>query len=208
MRSLRHGLALVLVLGTASACTAARQRDANGVPRFAALDDAPPSTVAQLDLDRFAGRWYVVRSNFAFWTKRERSDPSFVYQPIHEGGDEPGLGKLADRVEFHQRGRARKYVGVDLQDPTRAGHFQWRGDGALYGLVDQWYVVHVEPDHRWAIVYFSRSNWGTDAGLEIIARTPTLDPADVARAEAIIAADPFLRARSAGMYSPRHTTGS
>ncbi len=194
--------ALALVV----ACTVADVRDASSVKRIADLRDAPPSTLATLDIERFSGRWYVVRSNFPFWTKHDRSDPSFVYTPIRDPQAEPGLVKLADRVEFRQRGRARAYIGVDLQDPTRVGHFQWRGDGALYGVVNHWYVVHVEPDFRWAIVYFSKSNFGSSAGLEVIARGTTLAPADERRAYRIIAADPFLRARGGGMFAPRHST--
>jgi hypothetical protein len=198
-------LAISGALALAS-CTVANVRDASSVQRVADLRDVPPSAVATLDVERFSGRWYVVRSNFPFWTKHDRSDPSFVYTPIRDPHAQPGLVKLADKVEFRQRGRARLYVGVDLQDPTRAGHFQWRGDGGLYGVVNHWYVVHVEPDHRWAIVYFSRSNLGTSAGLEVIARQTTLAPEDERRAYAIIAADPFLRSRSAGMFRPRHRT--
>jgi hypothetical protein len=186
-------------------CTVRDARDARGVARIADLDDAPPSTLRELDVGRFSGRWYVVRSNFPFWTKKDRTDPSFLYLPIVDPQAQPGLVKLDDRVEFRQRGRARRYVGVDLQDPTRAGHFQWRGDGALYGLVNHWYVVHVAPDFDWAIVYFSESNFGSDAGLEVIARVPELQPEAEREAMAIIAADPFLAARSAGMYTPRHT---
>jgi len=195
-----RGFAPLVALGLATGCTAARVHSAEGVPRFAELADAPPSTLASIDIERFRGRWYVVRSNFEFWTKRDRSDPSFVYEPIPDAA----VVKLDDRVDFRQRGRARKYDGVDLQDPTRAGHFQWRGDGALYGVVNQWYVVHVEPDDRWAIIYFSKSNFGTGAGVEVIARAPTLDAEDDARARAIIAADPFLRPRAQGMFAPRH----
>ena len=85
------------------------------------------------------------------------------------------------------------------------GHFQWRGDGALYGVVNQWYVVHVEPDDRWAIIYFSKSNFGTGAGIEVIAREPRISADDERLALAIIGADPFLRARSDGLFAPPHS---
>lgn len=192
-------IALVAAIALLGGCTAARVKTDASVKRFAELTDTPPSTLRVIDLDRFVGRWYVVRSNFAFWTEKDRSDPSFVYARIPDRR----VVKLDDRVDFRQRGRARRYDGVDLQDPTRPGHFQWRGDGALYGVVNQWYVVHVDPDYRWAIIYFSKSNFGTGAGVEIIARTDTIDPQDRAAAEAIIAADPFLRPRASGMFTPK-----
>src|SRR5690606_18165489 len=54
---LRCAAALLVVL---AACSAANASSADRVPPFAELKDVPPSTVRELDLDRFVGRWYVV----------------------------------------------------------------------------------------------------------------------------------------------------
>jgi lipocalin len=183
-----------------AACSAAKATSADRVPKFATLDDAPPSTVEALDLDRFVGRWYVVVSNFEFWARRERSDPSFHYERIPD----PKVVKLADRVDYRQRGRQKDFVGVDLQDPSRAGHFHWQGDGLLYGVKNQWFVVKVDEEYRWAVIYFSKSSFGTGAGVEIISRTPTLAPADRVEALAFITADPFLSKRANGLFDPPH----
>lgn len=197
----RRAAALLVVL---AACSAANASSADRVPPFAELKDVPPSTVRELDLDRFVGRWYVVVSNFEFWTKRDRSDPSFRYERIAD----PNVVKLADRVDYRQRGKDKAFVGVDLQDPSRAGHFHWQGDGLLYGVKNQWFVAKVDDEYRWAVIYFSKSNFGTGAGLEIISRTPTLSPADRVEALAFITADPFLSGRAAGLFDPPHRARS
>lgn len=191
-----------LALALSCSCSAATATSPDRVTPFAELKDAPPSTLHSLDLDRFAGRWYVVVSNFDFWSRRARSDPSFSYTRL------PGSGvtKLADRVDYRQRGRPKTLVGVDLQDPSRAGHFHWQGDGWLYGVKNQWFVVAVDDEYRWAVIYFSKSTFGTSAGLEIIARRPHLSPAERIEALAIITADPFLRARAQMLFDPPHAS--
>ena len=185
--------ALLLVLFLASGC-ATIPKDAR-VPLTEDLKDVPPATLEILDAAAFAGTWYVVATNFAYWQTGDRTDVSFVYTPVPH--DEHVA--LDDQVLFKARGKDRRFWGFDLQDPTRLGHFQWRGHGALRSITNQWYVVALDPGGAWAVIYFSKSNVGTGQGLEIITRERAPSDAVVAAAVAAIRADADLLERAADM---------
>lgn len=187
-------IALVLLSGCATIPRGA------AVPAAATLADVPSATLSALDAETLAGTWYVVATNFAYWERAARTDVRFVYTPqAHDGPV-----ALGDVVLYRERGRERRFVGFDLQDPTRAGHFQWQGHGALRPVKNQWYVVHLDPEAGWGVIYFSGSNFGTGAGLEIITRSPTPGAEVVDAAVGVIRANPELAARGTEMLPVRH----
>jgi hypothetical protein len=96
---------------------------------------------------------------------------------------------------------------VDLQDPTLAGHFQWRGEGLLNLIVSHWYVVALDPDYRWLVTYFADSNVGTGAGMDIYAREPCLSVDDEAAAIRAIFSDGWLAERAGGLFRVAHDEG-
>ncbi|MCA9695841.1 MAG: hypothetical protein KC636_40060, partial [Myxococcales bacterium] len=104
-----------------SACTAARVRTAAGVPRAREMKDVPASTLHVVDAARFGGTWYMIISDFPRWKSPRYRDPTYVYEPL----DHPDLTLYRDSVHFQRNGRKRAWRGVDIQDPDRAGHFQW-----------------------------------------------------------------------------------
>ena len=142
---------ITLSLLTGCGWSSADAVDASSVTRAHALDEVPPSTVRRLDVPRIMGTWYVVATNYDFWAGR--ANTTISYEPIDGPvGVDPSLVKLRDVVAytdgFGGDATPGTVVGVDLQDPSLAGHFQWRGDGLLHVIVSHWYVVAVDPDYR------------------------------------------------------------
>lgn len=177
-------LALVVLSG----CWRATTADASYVTPASQLDHALP-IVEELDLERWEGEWYVIATTFGFWKKKGRTDAKFVYADLpHEDAT-----KLWDITFYRQGGKGRRLMGVDTRDPTAPGHFLWHGVGSLAVARNHWYVLAVDDDYRWAVIGFPKSTIGTPAGLDIIAREPTLEPAAFEAAKAWIESQPSLR---------------
>ena len=164
------------------------------------LEEVPPSTVRELDIDRFSGRWYVTITNYDFW-KPPRANTSIHYEIIDQQA-----WKLRDIVSYTPgEGQQREQIiGVDLQDPTLAGHFQWRGDQLLHMIVSHWFVVALDPEYRWAVTYFGDSNVGTGAGIDVYVREPCDSHSHEAEALRAVFTDPFLSRRAGGLFRIPH----
>ncbi len=164
------------------------------------LEEVPPSTVRTLDIERFSGRWYVTLTNYDFW-KPPRANTTIHYEIIDQQA-----WKLRDIVSYTSReSREREQIiGVDLQDPTLAGHFQWRGDQLLHMIVSHWFVVALDPEYRWAVTYFGDSNVGTGSGIDVYVREPCNSRSHEAAALRAVFADPFLSRRAGGMFRIPH----
>ncbi|HHH28865.1 MAG TPA: hypothetical protein ENK57_11050 [Polyangiaceae bacterium] len=175
------------------------------------LPGVPPSAVERLDVSRIMGTWYVVATNYDFWAGR--ANTTITYEPIDgPAGADPSLVKMSDVVAytdgFGRGATPGAVVGVDLQDPTLAGHFQWRGDGLLHLIVSHWYVVALDPQYRWLVTYFADSNVGTGAGIDIYARQPCLPIEQEAAAIRAIFADGWLAERAGGLFRVAHDEGA
>ncbi len=176
------------VLMSLSGCWRATTADASYVTPASQLDHALPA-VDSFDLERWEGEWYVIATTFDFWKKKGRTDAKFVYADLpHEDAT-----KLWDVTFYRQRGRARRLMGVDTLDPTAPGHLLWHGVGTLAVARNHWYVLEVDSDYEWAVIGFPKSTLGTPAGLDIIARQPSLDPAAYEEATSWVESQPSLR---------------
>jgi hypothetical protein len=201
----RPGLLVLMSVALAPGCswTSADAVDASEVAVAATLEDVPPSTLRTLDVPRMMGTWYVVLTNYDFW-QGERNT-TIVYEPIEgPSGVRPDLVKLSDVVAYGPSGSESAVVGVDLQDPTLAGHFQWRGEGLLNLIVSQWFVVAVDPDYEWLVTYFADSNLGTGSGMDVYSRKPCLSLEQEAAAIRAIFSDAWTAKQGRGLFRVPH----
>ncbi|WP_437539115.1 hypothetical protein WME79_23270 [Sorangium sp. So ce726] len=155
---------------------------------------------ANFDAERFLGTWHIVATNYGFW--KNRIHPTVTYSRC------PGPGFcMSDRLSFEARplfgGQYRPAVleGIDTQDAQHAAHFVWRGAGILGLIRSPWYVVAVGEAYDWAVTYFGRSNVGTAPGVDIYSREPSLAPEKVKAILKDLRADPFMAAKSDGMFA-------
>lgn len=146
------------------------------------------------DAKRLEGGWTVAASNFPMWLEGNKTDPNFIYRL------RPGTSpvELDDIVAYTQSGRRDTIEGTDTQDPASPAHFTWRGDGLLAAFSSDWIVLRAGPDDRWLILYFTKT-FATPEGVDVIVKKPPLSAEDRAEIQETLAADPFLKSRSAGL---------
>jgi hypothetical protein len=160
------------------------------------MKDIPPATLKEVPPEALEGRWYVIHSSYRYWHKKDRHDVVFNYALRPDCED---INMFDDRVDYKQGDRERVFEGVDLQDPELPGHFMWRGEGILYGVVNHWYLVGLDVDAGWMVVYFPPSSMGTAPGLEIVTRDEKPAEETIRAALEYIENDPDLKARSEGI---------
>jgi hypothetical protein len=150
-----------------------------------------PEPAPDIELSRLMGAWYILITNYGFW--RARTHPRIEYDPLEP--DVAGRPRFRDSLRYRQSdllGRVRRklLVGVDVAE--REGQFVWRGEGLMRLIKSRWCVPLVDPNDRWAVTWFARSNVGTAAGLDIYTRDPSIPQALLDEILAQIRAHPFL----------------
>jgi hypothetical protein len=156
---------------------------------MAAIDLPEPALA--IEPSRLMGAWYLLITNVAFW--RERTHPQVEYVQLPPEAD--GRVRFSDTLRYRQgdllgREQRRSMEGIDVAE--RAGQFAWRGKGAWWVIKTRWCVPVVDPNYRWAVAYFARSNVGTAPGLDIFTRDPSISQATLDAILSAIREHPFL----------------
>jgi hypothetical protein len=160
--------------------------------------ESSPTTFDAKALD---GVWYVVATNFPMWVGSTKQNPTFKYTLRPDNSE---ARELDDIVWWIDGGKSDTYVGIDEQDTGDPVHFTWRGSGKLFLFSSEWYLAKIADDGAWAIVFYPATIASAD-GVDIIARRPDLPAARIAEARAVIASDPLLRIKGAGVVELRRT---
>jgi hypothetical protein len=122
------------------------------------------------------GTWFVVATSFPMWLKGDRTKPRFSYSNIRSEG---GRTRMDDTVLFERGGKDKTIRGVDTQDTGNPRRWRWRGKGWLLPFTSDWEVVEEAADGAWLVIAFTKS-LATPAGVDVIARAPTLSDAQLA----------------------------
>jgi lipocalin len=157
----------------------------------------PPLMTAGLDAASVQGTWHVVATTFPMWTEGRRREPTFTYSGLRREG---GRVRFDDTVGFVRDGERDAIEGVDTQHAGVPTHFTWRGRGWLCLFTSEWDVVALDPAGRWAALTFS-STIATPAGVDVIARDATLDPATLASVVAMLRGDPVAAPLLGGLVT-------
>jgi hypothetical protein len=152
-----------------------------------------PEPASGIESSRLMGAWYILVTNYGFW--RERTHPQIEYSPLEPDSD--GRARFVDSLRYRQGdllGRVQRKLleGIDVAE--REGQFTWRGNGVLWVIKSRWCVPLVDPNYRWAVTWFARSNVGTAPGLDIYTRDPVISQAMLDEILASIREHPFLGA--------------
>jgi len=138
--------------------------------------DVPLETVAQVDLDRFAGRWYVIES-IGLDAEAGAHDEIEIYRMREDG-----------RIEIELHFREGSFDGPRASIPqlgwvhdeeTRA---EWRVR-PFWPLSLAYLIIDLAPDYHYTVIGHPSKRW-----VWIMARTPSLDEATLAGIRARLAA--------------------
>jgi apolipoprotein D and lipocalin family protein len=125
---------------------------------------APLTTVAHVDLDRYMGEWYVIARYPDRSEKECESDFSAVYSPLKNG-----------KIRIVES--CRKKNGIMKEENGYAKVTDSKTNAKLnvtsLGPVRDYWIVDLDPDYRYAVVSEPKREY-----LWILSRTPQMPPDD------------------------------
>lgn len=159
-----------------------------GTPR-AALADAPPvTTVPQVDLARYVGRWYEIAAYPMFFQRRCIGDVTAQYAPLY-----------GNRISVINRCQTED---GPIEAKGEATTVEGSGNARLrvsffWPFSAPYWIIGLDPDYRWAVIGHPdrKTLW-------ILARQPTLGDADWQAARRLAEAQGY---DLAGLRVTRHT---
>ncbi len=146
--------------------------------------------------EKFAGKWYVVATNYNFWKSKSRTHPVINLDLLNEGSGRTFLSC----VTYKWRGFARTIAGYEKQDKSVAGRFVWQGKGLLSIIKNEWFLITVADDYSWAFTYFPKSNIGTPEGVDVLSRSPEMSEDLLQKIIAQVREDDFMKAKTEGIF--------
>lgn len=150
-------------------------------PAVAAAKLPPLTTVANVDLKRYAGKWYEIARYPNRFQRQCQSDTSAMYMLRPNGKVQVvNACRKKDGKIKEARGTARP---VDGSNARLKVTFFWPFSG------DYW-IIGLDPEYRWVVVGEPRRRY-----LWILSRSPRMNDADYRKALEVIAAahyDPSL----------------
>ncbi|MFY8206258.1 MAG: lipocalin family protein [Arenimonas sp.] len=129
---------------------------------------APLTSTAEVDLERYMGRWWVI-SHIPYFAENGKVATADIYALKPDGSIDNVFAyrKSFDRPEQKMQATAHVYPG------TRNNHWQVRFWGGL--IRAQLLILEVSPDYRWALI------GNPDRSLAwVFARDPVMDDATLA----------------------------
>jgi apolipoprotein D and lipocalin family protein len=161
----RLGLAAALLIALAGCSTAPH-------------DTRPPvQTVAQVDLQRYQGRWYEIASYPMYFQRKCIGDTTADYA-LRDDGRVGVLNRCRTESDFIQADGKASVVDGSANARLRVSFF-WPFHG------DYW-IIGLDPDYRWAVVGDPDRRY-----LWVLSRTPSLDQTSLAAALAAAKAQAY-----------------
>ncbi|WP_428489145.1 lipocalin family protein [Rhodopila sp.] len=138
-----------------------------GVSALAACgSNSPPLTLApKVDLDRYAGRWYVI-ANIPYFA--EKGNVGSYFDISFQAGD-----KLTDVYTAHPKSfdAATKSYTLKGYVVPGTGNARWR-ESPFWPLYLSYLILYVDPDYQTALVGYPGRGYGW-----VFARKPVIDDA-------------------------------
>ena len=129
-------------------------------------DSGPPLRLApSIDLDRYAGRWYII-ANIPYFAERGNVDARF------DISFQPG-GKLTDIYTARSQSfdAPRKSYTLNGYVVPDTGNARWR-ESPFWPVYLSYLILYVHPEYRYALVGYPGRNYGW-----VLSRQPTMDEA-------------------------------
>lgn len=135
------------------------------------------------------GTWFICSTNFPMWLKGDKLDPTFTYSATSKKASVP---VLLDEVKYRKKGKQKTLTGYDYQDKHDPSAFVWRGKGLLSLVRSSWRVAMLDPEGKWAVIWFSKTLF-TPEGVDIISRQASLTTEQLNQIKRQMADAPLLK---------------
>jgi hypothetical protein len=159
-------------------------------------NNAPSITAGNAAPEKFAGKWYVVATNYNFWKNESRTNPVINLELLNI----PHGRTFVSRVTYKWRGFNRTITGYESKDNSNPGRYVWQGKGLLSVIKNEWYLIAVADDYSWAFTFFPKSNVGTPEGIDILSRTPDMSDELMQKIIAQVREDEFMKEKTEGIF--------
>lgn len=127
-----------------------------------------------MQLDDFAGSWYVNMTNFPMWLKGDKTCPTLNYKVGNKGG----VKGLFDEVIYLENGKQKSIKGFDKPLNDYLTSYVWRGKGLLWLLSSKWDLVHIDKEKQIAITHFEKTLF-TPEGVDVISKKKELKEEEI-----------------------------
>lgn len=156
----------------------------------------------QFDVEKFWGKWYIVRTSRSLW--RSRINPSITFTMLEPGN----RTKLLEVVHYGSLAKPRQEMGIDQQDKKLPNLFHRHGrSGLSQFLRSQWVVLDHDASHRnWAVVYFYGGAF-TPEGIDLYTCQPDLPAKHIDDIVRRLQANPDWKSYAEAMFTPPHEGG-
>ena len=173
------------------------------------IEDINTTCVAELDIYRATGLWHILASNVNIW--KDKLTPTVTYSIHHQLPD--GRVCLNDLVEYSSKRlcfgyRPTSMEGINTQIDERTSRYQWRGNGVLKFLTNDFGFIFVDNEtasdrpYQWIAMIYS-STFFSSGGINLMTRTRQ-PPAHVLNDFVRFCRDhPILKLKSANMFYTR-----
>lgn len=153
------------------------------------------------DVEKFLGKWYVVRSSYPLWLKEGVSDVCIYYTLMPH----PHKIKIRDTVNYIQNNLDKKIRGIDFCDLSYPYQLTWQGRNLLTSLIKcNWQILALEKNYKWAVIFFENTFFSPQ-GMDIIARYDHLDENTYAHIEESLRPSTVFNAYREKLASVKHT---
>ncbi len=123
-----------------------------------------------IPLTKLEGTWYINKSNFKMWLKKNNHNPTFNYAIEKKEGKEG----LKDMVAYQKKKKVKEIEGFDKALDESNTKFEWRGKGILGLFKSKWEILYFGND--FAIIHFEKTLF-TAEGYDVISRQKNPSPA-------------------------------
>ena len=166
-------------------------------------------SVDEFDPNRALGLWHILATNLNMW--KDRLTPTITYS-IHDRLPD-GRVRLDDLVEYYTRRPFSGFVptsvkGIDTQNETKAGRFQWQGNGVLKLIRSDFGFIFVDDEtpsnepYQWVATMFG-STLFTSCGIDLMTRTRQPPTHVLNRFVQLCREHPILKSKSANMFDTK-----
>jgi hypothetical protein len=145
--------------------------------------------VVGFDPKDLEGKWFLTESSAGKWKKKKNADATLFY--VNQGP------QITSELTYRANLKEKKSSAVFLKD--KSSRFIPTGNIISRVCARSWYVVALDTDKQWMVVYFSGSLVNREE-IQVISRNSTLNENEARQIEKLYEGNYFLHAKTKNMH--------